>query len=115
MYFLRDKVWVKPQPAVPFVEFYWAQHLRQDSQLQPGPLVSAQAYLSWLQQIAAHIQALPDQPGLGPQGQSPDALGRLNTDKQPDLGDLLCAGNEIGKLGMALAARGIVSDCSQGY
>lgn len=116
MYFLRDQVWTKPEPAVPFVEFYWAQLLRLHAHLQPPVLNSADAYLLWLTQLSDHLLALPDQTEVGPQGQHLDALGRLSSVDvgNYDLNTLLCDGDEPGKLAMALAARGIVSDCLAG-
>ncbi|MEX2335427.1 MAG: ParB/Srx family N-terminal domain-containing protein [Pseudohongiella sp.] len=111
MYFLRDLVWEKPDPAIPFVEFYWAQQLRQYAHLQPPALDSAESYLLWLERLSEHLLALPDDVSVGPQGQRPDALGRLNAVARDDLGTLLCDGNDTGKLGLALAARGVAVGC----
>lgn len=111
MYFLRDQVWVKPEPAVPFVEFYWAQHLRQYPRLQPPILDSAESYLLWLERLGGHMLAISEQIAIGPQGQPPDDLGRLSDVERYDLSILLCDGDEVGKLALALAARGVVSNC----
>lgn len=111
MYFLRDMVWAKPEPAIPFVEFYWAQHLRSQPWLQPPELNSAPAYLLWLERLGGHIMALPPELTLGPQGQNADALGRLSGASSWQLSELLCDGSDIGKLALALAARGVASDC----
>lgn len=111
MYFLRDQVWVKPEPAVPFVEFYWARQLRQHAHLQPPVLNTAESYRVWLKQLGDHLLALPDEAKVGPQGQSPDALGRLSAVGQYDLSTLLCDGAAPGKLALALAAREIGTDC----
>lgn len=111
MYFLRDMVWAKPDPAIPFVEFYWAQQLRAQPWLQPPELNSAPAYLLWLERLGGHIMALPPELTLGPQGQNADALGRLPGTSSWQLGELLCEGTDIGKLALALAARGVASDC----
>jgi hypothetical protein len=111
MYFLRDHVWAKPEPAIPFVEFYWAQQLRQHSHLQPPALNSAESYMQWLERLAGHMLALAEDVPAGPQEQNPDALGRLNAGGRYDLSTLLCDGDEIGKLGLALAARGVASSC----
>lgn len=111
MYFLRDQVWAKPEPAIPFVEFYWAQQLRQHAHLQPPSLGSAEAYLLWLERLGGHILALSGEIALGPQGQGPDALGRLSNPERYDLTTLLCDDNKVGKLALALAARGVASNC----
>lgn len=111
LYFLRDQVWEKPDPAIPFVEFYWVQQLRQHAHLQPPALNTAESYLLWLERLGGHLLALADDTSVGPQGQNPAAMGRLPVMQRYDLSTLLCDGSGTGKLALALAARGVASTC----
>lgn len=111
MYFLRDLVWQRPRPAMPFAEFYWAQHVRSQPHLQVSELNSSMAYLRWLQRISDHMAALPADTAIGPNGEGPDAMGRLTPSDVRDITQLVCDGNEPGRLSLALAARGIASGC----
>lgn len=80
MFFLRDHFWQKPTPAIPFIEFYWAQYFREVPGLQPPKLVTQVAYMEWLKKIADHMQQIPKHINIGPTGQGPDSLGRLPVD-----------------------------------
>ncbi|MDP2285231.1 MAG: ParB-like protein [Pseudohongiella sp.] len=112
MYFLRDLVWERPQPALPFAEFYWAQHVRSLPHLQVPVLDTPFAYLRWLERISGHLLALPAETPIGPDGQGPDEMGRLTPQQAQDLAVLLCDDGEPGRLAIALAARGIAAGCA---
>ena len=112
LYFLRDLVWERPQPSLPFAEFYWAQHIRSLPHLQVPVLDSAFEYLRWLERISGHMLALPAGTQIGPQGQGPDAMGRMALANVKDLAVLLCDDGEPGRLALALAARGIAAGCA---
>lgn len=112
MYFLRDLVWERPQPALPFAEFYWAQHIRSQPHLQVPALDSSVAYLRWLERISGHMLALPADTAIGPDGQGPDAMGRMALTEVKDIVELLCDDGEPGRLALALAARGIAAGCA---
>ncbi|MDO9477825.1 MAG: ParB-like protein [Pseudohongiella sp.] len=116
MYFLRDLVWERPQPALPFAEFYWAQHVRSQPHLQLPALDSPVAYLRWLERISGHLLALPADTAIGPDGQGPDAMGRMALTEVKDIAELLCDDGAPGRLALALAARGIAAGCADlGY
>jgi inorganic pyrophosphatase len=116
MYFLRDLVWERPQPALPFAEFYWAQHVRSQPHLQVPALDSPVAYLRWLERISGHLLALPADTAIGPDGQGPDAMGRTALTEVKDIAELLCDDSAPGRLALALAARGIAAGCADlGY
>lgn len=112
LYFLRDLVWQRPQPSLPFAEFYWAQHIRSLPHLQVPVLDSAFEYLRWLERISGHMLALPAGTQIGPQGQGADAMGRMALADVRDLAVLLCDDGEPGRLALALAARGIAAGCA---
>lgn len=112
LYFLRDLVWERPQPSLPFAEFYWAQHIRSLPHLQVPVLDSAFEYLRWLERISGHMLALPVGTPIGPQGQGADAMGRMALANVKDLAVLLCDDGEPGRLALALAARGIAAGCA---
>lgn len=120
LYFLRDLVWQRPEPEMPFAEFYWAQHIRLQPYLQapvlqtPAGEASALDWLRWLERIAAHMQALPADSAIGPQQQGPDAMGRLAVGQTRDLALLLCERTRPGRLMLALSVRGIGADCVDG-
>ncbi|MDO9519052.1 MAG: ParB-like protein [Pseudohongiella sp.] len=113
MYFLRDLIWQRPQPAMPFAEFYWAQHIRSQPHLRVPALDSPMAYLRWLERLSGHMLALPAATAIGPEGEGPDAMGRLATDKIKDIAELLCDDGEPGRLALALAARSVAGGCSE--
>ena len=113
MYFLRDLLWQRPQPAMPFAEFYWAQHIRNQEALHASGLESAADYLRWLQNISTYMAELPAQTVIGPQGQGPDEMGRLPPAQQQNIGVLLCDQDKPGRLAMALTARGIAAGCAR--
>lgn len=112
LYFLRDLVWQRPQPAMPFAEFYWAQHVRNQPHLQVPALDSSIAYLRWLERISGHMLALPGNTRIGPNAEGPDAMGRLALADVQDISVLLCDEGEPGRLALALAARGISAGCA---
>lgn len=112
IYFLRDLVWERPQPALPFAEFYWAQHIRSQPHLQVPALNSSVTYLRWLERISGHMLALPADTAIGPDGQGPDAMGRMALTEVKDIVELLCDDGEPGRLALALAARGIAAGCA---
>lgn len=112
LYFLRDLVWQRPQPAMPFAEFYWAQQVRSHPHLQAPALDSPMAYLRWLERISGHMLALPADTAIGPNAEGPDAMGRLSSDQVADLTGLLCEDGEPGRLALALAARNVAAGCA---
>lgn len=85
MYYLRGHFWNKPSPAIPFIEFYWAQYFRKVPELQIPEVDTQIAYMEWLKRIADHMRQIPHHMPIGPDGQGPDLLGRieLNTHAQP--------------------------------
>lgn len=111
LYFLRERVWNRPQPAMPFAEFYWAQHIRSHPHLQQPDLQSAQSWLRWLERITGHMLALPADTVIGPNGEGPDAMGRMSAEDVRALDSLVCDHGEPGRLALALAARGIPATC----
>lgn len=113
LYFLRDRVWNRPQPAMPFAEFYWAQHIRRLPHLQQPELLSTMDWLRWLERMTGHILALPDNTPIGPIGENPDAMGRMAASNIGDLDSLICDRGEPGRLALALAARGIPATCME--
>lgn len=77
VYFLRGHFWNKPSPAIPFVEFYWAQYFRQVPGLQPPHKLNQSTYMTWLKKISEHMQQIPKHIKIGPKGEGADDLGRL--------------------------------------
>lgn len=114
MFFLRGGVWQKPTPAIPFVEFYWAQHLKAQPALQFPGYQDAVDYVRWLDRIndyLAHLAA--DTPIYGTftaqqlglvAGNPPTITARLLCDDTSDLAGL-------GLLGLALQQRGMQVTC----
>ena len=116
LYFLRDGVWAKPKPAIPFVEFYWAQYLRAYSELQFPGYYSAADYLQWLERIHSHLLHLnKDSIIFG--DFTAAKLGWLGKTDYARLNQLLCqrapAGDSAGPLGIALSQRGMPLQCDQ--
>ncbi|RUO37504.1 hypothetical protein CWE13_05975 [Aliidiomarina shirensis] len=107
MYFLRGLAWNKPDPAVPFVEFYWANHLREQDMLQPpANLENIQHYMRWLSKLAGYIGGMDG--GIvinesGARGQQTAAnLGKFNSGEERELEALICDEQALGKLAYAL-------------
>ncbi|RUO23559.1 hypothetical protein CWE08_02630 [Aliidiomarina iranensis] len=107
MYFLRDLVWRKPNPSVPFVEFYWANHLRQQAMLQPpANLTDIHAYMRWLSKLAGYVSGMNgsvviNENGSGGQ-RSAGELGKFVAGTERELDALICDNRELGKLAFAL-------------
>lgn len=113
LYFLRGRIWNRPHPAMPFAEFYWAQHIRSLPHLQQPERHSSLDWLRWLERITGHMLALPDDTRIGPNGENPDAMGRMAARDIGGLDSLICDRGEPGRLAMALAARGIPATCQE--
>jgi inorganic pyrophosphatase len=116
LYFLRDGVWDKPKPAIEFVEFYWAQYLRQQPQLAFPGYRSAAQYIQWLERIHAHLLTLaPNSVILD--GFSAKQLGWLGTADFARLSDFLCIrepnSSTLGAVGIALTQRGMPVECDE--
>lgn len=102
MYFLRDLVWRKPSPAVPFVEFYWGNYLRQQPMLQPpNDLDDMQSYQRWLSKLAGFIGGMSADVQLTPSATAAE-LGKFAAGKERGLDNLVCDSQRLGKLGYAL-------------
>lgn len=114
LFFLRGSAWQKPDPAIPFVEFYWAQYLRAQPHLRFLGYYSAAEYLQWLERINQHLASLsPDTILHGTF--SAKALGlKTDHDMSHTLG-LLCKREattvSFGRLGLALQERGMPVHC----
>nr|WP_301003468.1 ParB-like protein [Pseudoalteromonas sp.] len=114
LYFLRDSVWAKPKPAIPYVEFYWAQHLKQQAHLKFPGYYSAAEYLQWLERIYHYIANLNGQSVIFDNYKAADLgwQGGLHFEK---LDQLLCRRDHtrlgVGKLGLALQHRGMPVQC----
>ncbi|WP_254795828.1 ParB-like protein [Arsukibacterium indicum] len=116
LYFLRDGVWAKPKPAIPFVEFYWAQYLRAQSELQFPGYYSAAEYLQWLERIHSHLMRL-DKGSIIFGDITAEQLGWRGKTDYVRLNQLLChreaAGDTMGVLGIALSQRGMPIQCDK--
>lgn len=114
MYFLRGGVWDKPKPAIPFVEFYWAQYLRQQQALQFPGYYSAADYLQWLERISNHLATLQPSSAVFA-GFSAAQLGWRGGEHFKQLNALLCqrGAEDIteGALAVALKYRGLPVSC----
>lgn len=114
MYFLRGGVWAKPEPAIPFVEFYWAQFLRQQSGLQFPGYYSAAEYLQWLERIHSHLAGLSATTKVFA-GFNAAELGWQGGVHYGQLSSLLCqrtgSSTSSGKLATALQQRGMPVSC----
>ena len=115
MFFLRGGVWQKPNPAIPFVEFYWAQYLKDQPQLAFPGYSDAATYTQWLERLAQHLSALS--PDTLIHGQFTAAqLGLIPTQKLTFTAHLLCQpkqdGAVLGRLGLALQEQGMVINCA---
>ncbi|MGP9802975.1 ParB-like protein [Rheinheimera sp. NSM] len=114
LYFLHGGVWAKPEPAIPFVEFYWAQYLRQQPGLQFPGYYSAAEYLQWLERIHGHLAGLTTTTRVFAGFNAAD-LGWRGGEHYSQLNDLLCqrSGNSVstGKLAIALQQRGMPVSC----
>jgi inorganic pyrophosphatase len=75
MYLLRDRVWQKPKPALPFVEFYWAQWLRHQPDYQAYTDNTQREFAQWLAWLAQKLQNLDLATTIGPA--SATAMGLL--------------------------------------
>ncbi|WP_052750239.1 ParB-like protein [Arsukibacterium sp. MJ3] len=116
LYFLRDGVWAKPKPAIPFVEFYWAQYLRTHSELQFPGYYSAAEYLQWLERIHSHLLHLnKDSIIFG--DFTAEKLGWQGKADYARLDQLLChrkpKEHNWGPLGIALSQRGVPLQCDK--
>ncbi|SNY59281.1 Inorganic pyrophosphatase [Arsukibacterium tuosuense] len=116
LYFLRDGVWAKPKPAIPFVEFYWAQYLRPQSELQFPGYYSAAEYLQWLERIHSHLLHLNKDSSIFGDFTAEQLGWRGKTD-YARLSQLLCQrkpeGESPGPLGIALSQRGMPLHCDK--
>jgi inorganic pyrophosphatase len=114
MYFLRDGVWGKPEPAIPFVEFYWAQYLRQQDGLQFPGYYSGADYMQWLERIHGHLAGLSANTAIFAGFTAAD-LGWRGGVHYQQLSQLLClrnnSGASSGRLAIALQQRGMPVNC----
>ncbi len=88
MYHLRGSYWHKPKPAIPFIEFYWANYLRQQPGLPEAPTVTDPlAYSRWLQTLAQALQNTPLDTPVGPNSETAKQMGlvKLSAYEQPIL------------------------------
>ncbi|EKE80939.1 ParB-like protein [Idiomarina xiamenensis] len=77
MYWLRDRYLRKPEKAIPFVEFYWAQYVREHAQWAQPQQRGVLADLRWLQRIGEFIQQLPAETVIGPDGETAVEMGQI--------------------------------------
>lgn len=116
LYFLRDGVWAKPKPAIPFVEYYWAQYLRAQSELQFPGYYSAAEYLQWLERIHSHLLHL-NKGSIIFGDFTAEKLGWRGKADYSRLNQLLCQrmpeGDSSGPLGIALSQRGMPLQCDK--
>lgn len=109
-YFLQGGVWKKPKPALPFVEFYWADYLRQQPELTFPGYKSAAALVQWLERIHAHMLGLKATTSIS-HGFTAAQLGWTGKADYQRLDQLLCAADKPGRLGLSLHMRGMVLSC----
>jgi inorganic pyrophosphatase len=116
MYFLRDSVWTKPKPAIPFVEFYWAQYLRAQTELVFPGYYTAAEYLQWLERIQNHL-VLVDNSKIIFGNFTAKQLGWQGSPDYTTLKQLLCVrapqADKLGALGIALTQRGMPLHCDK--
>lgn len=109
-YFLQGGIWKKPKPALPFVEFYWADYLRQQPALAFPGYKSAAALVQWLERIHAHMLGLKATTGIS-HGFTAAQLGWTGKADYQRLDQLLCAADKPGRLGLSLLMRGMDLSC----
>lgn len=109
-YFLQAGVWKKPKPALPFVEFYWADYLRQQPELAFTGYRSAAALVQWLERIHAHLLSLKATTSIS-HGFTAAELGWTGKADYQRLDQLLCAADKPGRLGLSLQMRGMAVSC----
>jgi len=116
LYFLRDGVWAKPKPAISFVEFYWAQYVRAQTELAFVGYYTAAEYLQWLERVHNHLMQL-DQGKVIFGNFTAKQLGWRGTADFPALKRLLCVrklqSDQLGVLGIALTQRGMPLHCDK--
>lgn len=116
MYFLRDSVWTKPKPAIPFVEFYWAQYLRTQTELMFPGYYTAAEYLQWLERIHNHLVLIDKSKPIF-SNFTAKQLGWQGSADYTTLKQLLCAraphADKLGVLGIALTQRGMPLHCDK--
>lgn len=109
-YFLQGGVWKKPKPALPFVEFYWADYLRQQPELAFTGYTSAAAMVQWLERIHAHLLGLKATTTIS-NGFTAAQLGWTGQADYQRLDQLLCVADKPGRLGLSLQMRGMPLSC----
>lgn len=115
-YFLRGGVWAKPKPAIPFVEFYWAQYIRGQAELQFPGYYTAAEYLRWLERVNNHL-AHVNKSSIIFGDFTAKQLGWRGTADYAKLDNLLCDRKAqpaaLGVLGIALSQRGMPIYCDK--
>lgn len=82
MYFLRGHYLEKPENPVPFLEFYWANYLRQHTALSTPPETrTAVNNARWYAALGNFIAEIPSQTPIGPNGESAKVMGQLDIPK----------------------------------
>ncbi|MDV6328140.1 ParB-like protein [Idiomarina sp. Sol25] len=78
MYFLRGHYLEKPENPIPFLEFYWANYLRQHTALSTPPETrTALNDARWYAALGNFIAEIPSQTPIGPNGESAKVMGQL--------------------------------------
>ncbi|MGM0629890.1 MAG: ParB-like protein [Pseudomonadota bacterium] len=78
MYFLRGHYLEKPDNPIPFLEFYWANYLRQHTVLSTPPDIrNAINDARWYSALGKFISEIPSQTSIGPDGESAKMMGQL--------------------------------------
>lgn len=116
MYFLRGGIWDKPKPAIPFVEFYWAQYVRGQTELQFPGYYTAAEYLRWLERIHNHFMLI-EQNSIIFGNFTATQIGWRGIPDYSRLDQLLCVRkpqtDNLGVLGIALTQRGMPLQCDK--
>lgn len=66
MYLLRDRVWRKPKSSPPFIEFYWAQWLRQQPDYLTYTDQTQRAFLHYIAAVVQRLQSINAETKIGP-------------------------------------------------
>lgn len=88
MYFSREVGWDKPQEAVPFLEFYWANELRKGIVINDLDLDNAAGYGQAIEASSRYLLAV-NTDDVGGSGKSAAAMGRFADFQQAGLDKLL--------------------------
>ena len=115
MYFAKKIGWNKDDAiAVNYLEFHWANELRNKISISERDINSPEKYLNKIKEFSKAIIAIDAQKQIGTSGHTAEELGKKeqwNSKSDKSLNKLLCYKHKLGKLGFALKARNIAVPC----